>query len=149
MKNPPTYEDANLILKLYDLRREEKMREARKWMAAAPQFASREEWLTLCPPGSDTNAYYRMVMTYWEMAASFVATGVLNRELFYRANNLEMLLMWEKVKVMVPELSAAANNPAMMRSIEEVATGFIAYLKEYSPGYYETFSVNIAKMGRK
>lgn len=148
MKNPPTYEDANLILKLYDLRREERLRAARKWMASQPQFASRAEWLTLCPPGSEENASYRMVTTYWEMAASFVATGVLNPELFFRANNLELLLIWEKVKVIVPEMRAAAGNPVMMRSMEQVAQLFIAHLNEHAPGYYETFSANMAKMGR-
>ena len=148
MKTPPTYEDANLILRLYELRREDRLRQARKWMAAAPQFASRAEWLALCPPGSEENASYRMVTTYWEMAASFVATGVLNRELFFRANNLELLLVWEKIKVLVPEMRAVANNPGMLRSMEEVANAFIANIHEVSPGYYETFSANIAKMGR-
>jgi hypothetical protein len=148
MKNPPTYEDANLILKLYDLRREERLRAARKWMAAAPQFASRAEFLQLCAPGTEENASYRMVTTYWEMAASFVATGVLNRELFFRANNLELLLVWEKIRIIVPEMRAAANNPAMARSMEEVANAFIANLNEVAPGYYETFSANMAKMGR-
>lgn len=148
MKNQPTYEDAKLILKLYDLRREERLRAARKFMAASPQFASRAEFLTLCPPGSEENASYRMVTTYWEMAASFVATGVLNRELFFRANNLELLLVWEKIKVIVPEMRAAANNPGMARSMEEIANAFIAHLNEVSPGYYETFAANMAKMGR-
>jgi hypothetical protein len=149
LKNPPTYEDANLILKLYDLRREERLREARKWMASAPQFASRAEWLALCPTGSDENASYRMVTTYWEMAASFVATGVLNAELFFRANNFELLVVWEKVRVMLPEIRTAANNPSMMRSMEAVAQQFIAYVQENSPGYYETFAANMAKVGRK
>ena len=53
MKTPPTYDDANLIVKLYDLRREPRLREARKWFGGAPQFQSREEWLKLCPTGSD------------------------------------------------------------------------------------------------
>ncbi|MGZ4808220.1 MAG: hypothetical protein ACXV7D_02725, partial [Thermoanaerobaculia bacterium] len=72
MKNPATYEDASLILRLYDLRREEKLRTARKWFGSVPAFASRDQWLQVCPTGSDENAYYRMVTTYWEMASSFV-----------------------------------------------------------------------------
>ncbi|MGZ4810522.1 MAG: DUF4760 domain-containing protein, partial [Thermoanaerobaculia bacterium] len=97
----------------------------------------------VCPTGSDENDYYRMVTTYWEMASSFVVTGVLNAELFYRSNNLELLLIWEKVKRMVPEIRA--TNPAALRQMEEVATGFIRFLHEYSPGHYEVFSGNIAK----
>jgi hypothetical protein len=143
MKNPPTYDDAKLILRLYELRREAKLRAARKWFGGIPAFASREQWLALCPTGSEENAYYRMVTTYWEMAASFVVTGVLNADLFYRANNLELVLVWEKVKRMAPEIRA--NNPAWLRQVEEVASGFVRFLDDFAPGYYETFSGNIAK----
>jgi hypothetical protein len=149
MKTPPTYEDANLILKLYNLRRESRLREARKWFGSAPQFQSREEWLKLCPAGSEENASFRMVVTYWEMAASFVATGVLNPELFYRANNLELLFVWEKIRIMVPELRAASKNPLQYRNIEEVANGFIEYSKANAPDWYDqTFAPMIAKAGR-
>ena len=77
MKDQPTYDDAHLILRLYDLRREEKLRAARKWFASMPALASRDEFLKTCPAGTEENAYFRMVTTYWEMAASFVANGVL------------------------------------------------------------------------
>jgi len=145
MKTQATYDDAELILKLYDLRREPTMRAARKWMAGtAPAFTSREQWLAVCPPGSDENAYYRQVTTYWDMAASFVVTGILNRELFYRANNMELLFFWEKVKHLVPELRAANKTPLTLRNMEEVANGFIAFLAENAPGFYEQWSANIA-----
>ncbi|HKO02491.1 MAG TPA: hypothetical protein VJ032_12390 [Thermoanaerobaculia bacterium] len=146
MKNPPTYEDANLILRLYELRREEKLREARKWIGGIAPFTSREQWLGICPPGSETNAYYRMVTTYWDMAAAFVATGVLNRELFFRANNMELLFVWEKVKRMLPEIREVQKNPRVMFNLEEVANGFIEYMNTNTPGYYEVFAGNIAKM---
>src|SRR5438552_11713775 len=90
-----TYEDANLILRLYDLRREEKLRAARKWFGSIAPIESREEFLKRCPAGSDENAYFRMVTTYWEMAAAFVSNGILNRDLFYRSNNMELLFVWE------------------------------------------------------
>jgi hypothetical protein len=149
MKNQPTYDDARLILELYDLRREPRLREARKWIAGIPSFASREEWLAVCPPGSEENASFRMVVTYWDMAASFVATGVLNAELFYRANNMEILFIWEKIKRVVPEFRAVARNPIQYRHIEQVATGFIEYINANAPEAYETLSANIAKIGRK
>ena len=145
MKTQATYDDAELILRLYDLRREPLMRTARKWMGGAPVFTSREHWLTVCPPGSDENAYYRQVTTYWDMAAAFVVTGVLNRELFYRANNMELLFVWEKVKQLVPELRAVNKSPLTLHNMEEVANGFIAFLAENAPGFYEQWSGNIAK----
>jgi len=149
MKTPPTYDDANLIVKLYDLRREPRLREARKWFGAAPQFQSREEWLKLCPTGSDENASFRMVVTYWDMAASFVATGVLNAELFYRANNAELLFVYEKIRLIIPELRAASRNPIQYRHIDEVSKGFLEYMNANAPEWYpQTFAPMIAKMGR-
>lgn len=61
MTTQATHHDAKLILKLYDLRREPRLRDARKWFGSAPQFQSREDWLKICPPGSEENASYRMV----------------------------------------------------------------------------------------
>ena len=148
MKNQPTYDDAKLILELYDLRRETRLREARKWMGQQPQFSSREEWLRICPPGSEENASFRMVVTYWDMAASFVATGVLSRELFFRANNNELMFVWEKIRVVLPELRAASGNSIQYRHIEEIGNAFIEHWKHEAPGYYESFAAGIAKIGR-
>ena len=148
MKSQATYEDANLILRLYDLRREEKLRAARKWFGSIRPFNSREDFLRVCPIGSDENAYFRMVTTYWEMASSFVAVGILDRELFYRANNMELLFVWEKIKRMVPELRAVNNDVLRYRQMEEVAGGFIEYLNQKAPGFYENWSAGIVRIGQ-
>jgi hypothetical protein len=145
MKSTPTYDDANLILRLYDLRREEKLRAARKWMGSMPALTSRDEFLKVAPPGTEENAYFRMVTTYWEMAASFVVSGILNRELFYRSNNLELLVVWEKIRRFVPEQRAAIKDPLRYKQIEEVAGGFIAYLNENAPGFFENWAAGLAR----
>jgi len=145
MKSQATYDDAALILRLYDLRREEKLRAARKWFGSMPALISREEFLKVCPPGSDENAFFRMVTTYWEMAASFVVCGILNRELFYRANNMELLLVWEKVRRALPEMRAHNKDALRYKQIEEVAHGFIEYLNQNAPGFYEKWSAGFAR----
>ena len=61
------------------------MREARKWFRASFKAKTPEELSAMCPAGSEPNASYRMVTTYWEMVASFVTSGVLNAELFYQS----------------------------------------------------------------
>lgn len=144
MKSQPTYDDANLVLRLYDLRREDKLRAARKWFASMPAVISRAQFLQQCPSGSDENAYFRMVTTYWEMAASFVANGILHPELFYRSNNMELLAVWEKIRRFVPEQRAFNDNALAYRQIEEVAHGFIDYLNQNAPGFYEKWSANFA-----
>jgi hypothetical protein len=77
-----TYEDANLLLRLYELRREERLRKAREWFIKNFHASTMEEFQKLCPLGSEENAFYRMVVSYWDMAASFVTGGVMHEGLF-------------------------------------------------------------------
>ena len=79
------------------------------------------------------------------MAASFVVSGILNRELFYRSNNLELLVVWEKIRRFVPEQRAAVKDPLRYKQIEEVAGGFIAYLNENAPGFFENWAAGLAR----
>src|ERR1700687_3936439 len=140
MKSTPTYDDANLILQLYDLRREEKLRAARKWIGTMPALTTREEFQKVAPPGTEENAYFRMVTTYWEMAASFVVSGIFKRELFYRSNNLELLVVWKKIRRFVPEQRAAVKDPLRYKQMEEVAKGFVEYLNENAPGFFDNWA---------
>src|SRR5262245_37054734 len=100
MTNQATYDDANLCLRLYELRREETMRKARSWFFTF-SANSGEELQKAAPMGSQENAYFRMVTSYWDMAASFVTTGVLNEELFLQTNG-EILFIWEKIRTVLP-----------------------------------------------
>jgi hypothetical protein len=133
-----TYQDAELILKLYDMRREERMRTARAWFVANFKAQSLAEATEQFPPGSDHNAYFRMVTSYWEMAASFVVRGVLHEELFFE-NNTEMLLVWERVKVVVAEFRKVRNNPLMFRNLEKAAEKYAQWMNANAPGAYESF----------
>ena len=87
-----TYDDVNLILRLYELRREDKMRAARNWFVANYKPKSMAEYQQLCPMGSEENAFARQVTSYWDMVSSFVASGVLNDELVFQ-NSRELLLV--------------------------------------------------------
>src|SRR5580765_7033685 len=109
MSRTATYDDANLILKLYDMRREPRLREARKWFTSSFKAKSFEELMALCPPGSEPNASYRMVTTYWELVASFITSGVLHEELFFQSGR-ELLLCWERVRDLVPQVRAQLKN---------------------------------------
>src|SRR5437764_15388700 len=101
-----TYDDVNLIVKLYELRREDRLREARRWFVASFKVKTMEEFQALCPPGSEANASYRMVTTYWEMVASFLTNGVLHQELFFQSGR-ELLLCWERVRDILPHVRQA------------------------------------------
>jgi hypothetical protein len=134
-----TYEDANLLLRLYELRREEKLRKARAWFVSECKPKTFAEWQELCPLGSENNAYYRMVTTYWEMACSMVAGGVLHPELFIQ-NSLEHLLVWERIKGLVPEARQSINAPQQLKNLELVAGLAAEWLAKQGEGAYESFA---------
>jgi hypothetical protein len=137
-----TYDDAKLILKLYDLRREARFREARRWFTASFKPKTYEEYVALCPPGSETNASYRMVVTYWEMVASFLTSGSLNEKLFYQTGR-EMLVVWERVRDIVPGIREANKHPLEYKNLESAAKDYIKWWKKAAPGAYDAFSKRI------
>jgi hypothetical protein len=138
MTNVPTYDDANLILRLYELRREPKMRHAREWFLTDFRAATPEDADALCPPGSEHHAYFRMVVTYWDMAASFVVSGVLNPDLFFESNQ-EMLAVWEKIRLLVPAWRARFKHPYLAHNLEKAAHMFLEWGAERSPDFYAAF----------
>jgi hypothetical protein len=137
-----TFDDVNLILKLYDMRREERLREARRWFGASFKARTLEEFAVLCPPGSEQNASYRMVTTYWEMVASFITGGVLHQELFFQTGR-ELLFCWERVRDLLPKVRESSRNPAELQNLETVATAYIAWWNRQAPGAYEAFSKRV------
>ena len=137
-----TFDDANLILKLYDLRREPRLRDARRWFVASFKVKTLAELGALCPPGSEESASYRQVTTYYEMVASFLTSGVLNAELFYQSGR-ELLLVWERMRDVLPEIRAANQNPSEYRNLELAARAFSERWKAQVPGAYEAFSKRV------
>jgi hypothetical protein len=138
MSNQATYDDANLILRLFELRREEKLRQARDWFVMNFRATSLEEAMKVIPMGSQENAYFRMVVSYWEMAASFVTAGVLNQDLFFESNG-ELVGVWERVRFILPGFRAMTKNPEAWKNLEKVGNAYIEYMKSKGPGVYESF----------
>ena len=138
----PTYDDVRLILKLYDMRREARMREARKWFGTYFKAKTLEEFNALCPPGSEPNASYRMLTSYWEMVGSFITNGILHQELFFEGNR-EFLFVWERVRDVLPEIRRAFNNPIELKHLELIAEAYINWWSRQAPGAYEAFTKRV------
>lgn len=78
--------DVELILKLYELRRDETMRRARNWFFTEFQPGSAKDIARLMGSSLEASAHYRMLTSYWDMAASFVINGGIDEQLFLAAN---------------------------------------------------------------
>ena len=134
MSNTPTTADAELIVKLYDLRREAEIRKARNWwLGFWPESA--DDILKIATAlGSQENAWLRQVGGYWEMAASFVLHGTLNRELFLEPSfSGEMFVIYGKVEPFVKEVREQMQSPNIFGNVEKlIATspGAVGRLKQ-------------------
>lgn len=122
MAKKPTVADAELILKLYDLRREAEMRKARHWWVGEFWPSSAEDFMKVAwAAGTPENNWLRQVGGYWSMAASFVLHGVLNEELFIQpAVSGEMYFLLAKVHPFLAELRDKLGDPHFFRNIEKV-----------------------------
>ena len=124
MAKKPSTADAQLILQLYDLRREAEMRKARSWWAGEffPQNA--DDFLKVSwAMGTQENAWLRQVSGYWGIVASFVLQGVLNEDLFLQPGfSGEMFFIYAKIHPFVKDLRAKLNDPEVFLNIEKAAT---------------------------
>ncbi|SRR6266542_3590875 len=140
---PPTFEDATLILRLYELRREEKLRAAREWFRTKFFPMSFEDVkLAIQTPGEE-NTSYRMVTTYWEMACSFVASGVLHPELFLQSGG-EVLMVWSRLEAHVPRVRQDLQTPWFLVNTEK-AIGMVPW----SQDRLKMFRARLAAMREK
>jgi hypothetical protein len=114
--------DAELILRLYDLRREAEMRKAREWWANDFWPNNADDFLKVAwAPGTQENRWLRQVSGYWGIAASFVLQGALDEDLFIVPGfSGEMFIMFAKIYPFVEELREKLDDPEAFLDIEKV-----------------------------
>lgn len=113
-------ESADLILKLYDLRREKKMRKARDWMFSFNPTSADEIMQTMMDP--DVGPYLRMVTSYWDMCAVFVNEGAIEAEMFNKTAG-EHVMVYAKVEPFLAELREKFGNMEAFANLEKVVLG--------------------------
>ena len=119
-KTTPDWHDADLVVRLYDLRREAVMRKSRDAMNARFMPKTYEDFLAVTKPEHPDNAAFRQVSTYWEMVYAMARHGVVNAEYFVESNR-EGMLLYTKVQPFVARFRQEAS-PTAFRNAEWVAT---------------------------
>jgi hypothetical protein len=116
---PDLVAHGHLIVKLYELRREPELRAARVWYVTEFDPHSAEEIATLMRSGFAESAKYRMVTTYWEMAAALVNHGALDEALFHAANT-EHVVVFAKLEPFLVELRQLFREPTYLQELEQL-----------------------------
>ena len=115
----PTQEDAQLLLRLYEMRRDPEMRRARAYMMTEFSLTSWDQLRPHYLTGDELDRHFRMVTSYWEMVAAFVNQGLLNEDLFFDTHG-EGLLIWNKIKGLFPDARKHVR-PTFLWNLERMA----------------------------
>jgi len=121
--------DAEIVLKLYELRTEPEMREARAWVTGEFWPETVEEFFAVAAnPKDPHNAFYRQVISYWEMAAAMVLHGAVSAELFVDCNAEGFFLLAKFAPILD---GIREKNPGFLMKTSELITRFSAAAQRY------------------
>ena len=115
-------QQAELILHLYELRRETVMREARYYVCGAFMPASAREFIEIVSAGGKNTAFILQVYGYWDMVAAFVEHGALDATLVYNTCQ-EMYFQYAKIQPYLAEFRKKMDLPEWLISVERLIEG--------------------------
>jgi hypothetical protein len=134
METKPTYEQAQLQLQIYDMRREARLRQARDWFFRNYFVDSAEDAMRIAPPGSEAGAFVMMVFSYWEQACAFLNYGLLHEDLFFETSG-EFYGVWERVKPTIQQGREHWKYQQFLAHMEKTANRYEAWIESRSPGH--------------
>lgn len=134
METKPTHEQAQLQLQLYDLRREQRLRQARDWFFRSYIVNTFDDAMRIAAPGTETGAMAMMVFSYWEQACALLNYGLLHEDLFFETSG-EFFGVWEAVRAIVPEGRERFGNRQFLAHVEKAAQRYETWMESRSPGH--------------
>ena len=121
----PTHADAELLIRLFEVRREPELRRARRWFLSEFKPTTWADIKANYLNHHDEDRWYRMTLSYWDMVATMVNRGVLHAELFFDHTG-EDIATWERVKTLVPG-ARAESRPTYLMQFEKLVHAHQAY----------------------
>jgi hypothetical protein len=144
----PTFEQAQLHLQVYDLRREARLRQARDWFAKNFTVKTFDDVMKLAPEGSEAGAFVGMVTGYWEQACLLLNYELLHEELFFETSG-EFFGVWEQLKPVVADFRKQFGDQHMLENLEKAALRFEKWSEKRSPGSIENMRKYMTQLGEK
>lgn len=140
LKDFPDHHDAELVLKLYELRREAVMRESRS--AINRNFWPRtiDDVMAVTKTDHPLNAPFRQVTTYWEMAYGMIRHGVLHADFMLECNGAEGMFVFARMQPFIAEYRVRHGSPHALVNTEWVATN-----TEAGRRFFELFRQRVEK----
>ncbi|MFP5275573.1 MAG: hypothetical protein ACLGPM_00540 [Acidobacteriota bacterium] len=138
--------DAEIILRLYELRREPVMRQARAWIAGEFWPRTVEEFFAVAEnPADPHNAYFRQVTSYWEMAAALALHGAVSADLFVDCNG-EGFFLLAKFAPLLEKIHE--RNPAFLAKTSALISRFSTAAQRYDAIRKRVEAARAARQGQ-
>lgn len=134
MATNAAHEQADLQVKLFDLRREPRLRQARDWFNKNYIANTFEEAMRIAPMGSEAGTSWMMVVSYWDQVCAYLNHGLLHEDLFFETNG-EFFFVWERVKPTIEEGRKRFSSPLFLANLEKAANRFEAWMEKRAPGH--------------
>ena len=145
METKPTYEQAQLHLQIYEMRREPRLRQARDWFFKNYYADSMEEAMRVAPMGSEAGTNWMMVVSYWEQACALLNYGLLHEDLFFETNG-EFYGVWDRIKPTIEEGRQQFANKLFLTNLEKAAKRYEAWIEKRSPGHLAAMQKMMTQM---
>jgi hypothetical protein len=134
MEAKPTFEQGQLHLQIYELRREERLRQARDWFFKNYFADSFDDAMRIAAPGTEGGTFAMMVFGYWDQACAFLNHGLLHEDLFFETNG-EFFGVWERVKPGIQEGRKRWSNSQFLGHLEKAAKRYEGWMETRAPGH--------------
>jgi hypothetical protein len=134
METKPTYEQGQLHLQIYEMRREARLRQARDWFFKNYFAENLEEAMRVAPPMTEGGTNFMMVVSYWDQACAFLNYGLLHEDLFFETSG-EFFGVWQRIKPAIPEARERFANKAFAANLEKAALRYEKWIEARSPGH--------------
>jgi len=121
----PTHADAELLLRLYEIRREPELRRARAWLLSEFKPTTWADVKSRYLSHNEEDRWFRMATSYWEMVGTMVNRGVLNAELFFDHTG-EDIVTWQRIEGLIPD-ARADIRPTYLHQFERMVLAHQAY----------------------
>ena len=141
----PTPAQVDLHLRLFEMRRETKLRAARDWFAKNFFVEKPEDIERVAPMGSEENAYFRMVVTYWEMVCALLGYGLLHEEFFFETTG-EQYMVWVRIQPVLGAWRQQFNDPKMLQHLETATQRYEKWRERRAPGSVKRMREMLAAM---
>jgi hypothetical protein len=133
MSTKPTFEQAQLHLRVFEERREPRLRQARDWFIENYYPTSMEDAMKIAPMGSEQGTNLMMVFSYWEQTCALLNYGLLHEDLFFETTG-EFFAVWERVKSHIEEGRQMWKSKTFLSHVEKAAIRFEAWNEVRNPG---------------